>query len=105
MSDDQEIKLAFRRYEAILIAKIAKRARELGDERPADEIEADIAAVQASDCPMRLMELFTADDFDFRHDVDGIARHLDRKTGELGPFWPRCARPREAWDPSQGSLH
>lgn len=33
------------------------------------------------------------DDFNFTHDVVGIARHLNRKTGDMGGhFLPRCAR-------------
>lgn len=43
-------------------------------------------------CPMRWVDLVQADDFNFAHDVVGIANHLDRDTGELKDcFLPRFA--------------
>ncbi|MFZ2470206.1 MAG: hypothetical protein WAW54_17595 [Parvibaculum sedimenti] len=40
-----------------------------------------------------LERLEAFDDFSFLHDVTGIARHLNRETGEMGGhFTPRCAR-------------
>ena len=37
-----------------------------------------------------LKMLLGASDADFAHDICGIARHLDRDTGELKRFLPRC---------------
>lgn len=55
----------------------------------------DLTAVHANGCPLRLAKLCEADDFNFLHDMYGIARHLDRDTGKLGGcFVPRFAKPR-----------
>jgi hypothetical protein len=44
-------------------------------------------------CPLDLDRLATAPELDFWHDVYGIARHIDRETGQLGDcFLPRYAR-------------
>jgi len=49
----------------------------------------DIAATHAI-MPLRLEELADADNFNFFHDMGGIARHLNRKTGEMEDcFVPR----------------
>ncbi len=40
--------------------------------------------------PLRLADLLAADDFNFAHDVFGIMRHIDRRTGRLdNHFVPR----------------
>ena len=53
----------------------------------------DITACHRNGTPLKLAELLTADDFNFSHDVFGIRRHLDRKTGKLlNHFFPRYAR-------------
>ena len=53
----------------------------------------DIVAVHLNGCPLDLNELAAADDFSFIHDIEGIARHLDRATGRLqNCFVPRFAR-------------
>lgn len=50
----------------------------------------DITAAHANGCPLRLQDLAAADDFNFMHDVNGIARHLDRETGQITDhFLPR----------------
>jgi hypothetical protein len=42
--------------------------------------------------------LYSADDFNFAHDVGGIHRHMNRETGELGGcFLPRFTK-RNAGD-------
>lgn len=52
----------------------------------------DISATHAR-CPLRLADLLTANDFNFGHDICGIQRHLNRKTGRLeNSFLPRFAR-------------
>lgn len=49
----------------------------------------DIQATHAQS-PIRLQELADAGDGDFAHDVFGILRHLDRKSGQLSDgFLPR----------------
>jgi hypothetical protein len=59
---------------------------------PFDRLRAfmDITAVHLNGCPLRLKELLEARDLDFSHDMGGIARHLDRRTGKLtNCFLPR----------------
>jgi hypothetical protein len=47
--------------------------------------------------PIDFTGLLAADEFNFLHDVCGIARHLDRSTGELADcFIPRFARSSQA---------
>lgn len=50
----------------------------------------DIKACHANGNPLKLKELLEADDFNFAHDVFGIAKHIDRRTGELMHYF----RPR-----------
>lgn len=57
------------------------------------EIAMDVTAVHANGCPLRLLALLRATDFDFAHDIFGIRRHLNRTTGQLEDgFTPRLAR-------------
>ncbi len=57
-------------------------------------IEMDLSATHAT-CPLRLQDLASAPDPDFGHDVLGIYRYLDRKTGVLtNLFCPRFAAPQ-----------
>lgn len=72
-----------------IIVKIGKRAEKLIG---ADFIETsmDITAVHVNDTPLRLNDLLNADDFNFCHDINGIAGHLDRNTGKcIYGFLPR----------------
>lgn len=56
------------------------------------DIMIDISVVHHK-LPLRLLEMAEAPDFDLIHDISGINRHLDRKTGELRDcFVPRFAR-------------
>jgi hypothetical protein len=51
----------------------------------------DLTATHANGCPIDWDRLNTADDFTFTHDVSGIQRHINRKTGKLeNCFLPRC---------------
>ncbi len=53
----------------------------------------DLIAVNANGCRMDFERMLAADDVNFIHDVAGIARHIDRKTGKLGGcFMPRFHR-------------
>ena len=53
----------------------------------------DLLATHANGTPLKLKELAEASDFDLAHDMGGIIRHIDRKTGQLtGCFLPRYAR-------------
>lgn len=57
------------------------------------EVCMDLTATHLNGCPLDLDALLAMDDSNFLHDVAGIRRHLDRRTGQLtGEFRPRCAR-------------
>lgn len=81
------------------IRKIIDRAAAHGLIRKHDDrlsISMDLAATHANGCPMDFDRLLAADDFNFAHDYCGIARHIDRETGQLTDhFLPRFAK-REA---------
>lgn len=86
--------------DADTISRIAHRAhgidRELNGRHSRKELEwrMDVTATHASGNPLRLEALAEADKFSFVHDVFGIARHLDRSTGELTScFSPRYSQP------------
>ena len=79
-----------------VIEHIAKRASAMaaanGFRDPRMEALMDVEACHCNGTPLRLLELAEADDFNFAHDVFGIRRHIDRKTGRLGDcFLPRFA--------------
>jgi hypothetical protein len=85
--------------DAVLVHKIVRRAARMLERRPdSDEVslpglEMDVTAAHVNGCPLRLAELLAAEDLDFAHDVFGIRRHIDRKTGKLGDgFVPRFAK-------------
>ena len=82
--------------ETQIITKIAQRAnaaaKEVGLDYPVMDAHMDISACHANGCPLKLSELAEADDFNFAHDVFGIRRHINRKTGQLEDcFLPRYA--------------
>lgn len=50
----------------------------------------DLTACHANGCPVNLARLLDADDATFGHDITGIQRHIDRRTGKLRrAFGPR----------------
>ncbi|HDZ40046.1 MAG TPA: hypothetical protein ENH62_17540 [Marinobacter sp.] len=79
--------------DAALIEQIAARALEdqVGD-TPTLDFMMDITAAHLNGCPLDLVGLLEAPDFDFAHDVFGIQSHLNRSTGKL----ERCFLPRHA---------
>ena len=76
--------------DAATIAKIADRAvaeLEINDRMA---MRLDLTACHANGCELKLVELLAADPADFSHDIYGIRRHLNRKTGQLEDcFLPR----------------
>lgn len=79
-----------------LVTAIAKRAviRYRASDIVADplNIEMDLTAVHNNGTPLRLKELLAADNFNLMHDIGGIARHINRDTGQLEDFFvPRFA--------------
>lgn len=79
------------------IAKLAARAVEMAKKSGNDNYSFQTAVMDLEAChcngmPLDLDKLASADDFNFAHDVFGIARHIDRETGKIGDcFVPRCA--------------
>lgn len=83
-----------------LISDIAVRADNLGlislRQYPMMTCVMDVTAVHCNGNPLRLRDLLDATDFNFMHDIVGIARHLNRETGQLEDFFsPRFSK-REA---------
>ena len=78
------------------ISKIAARAVEIARKQGADYSQTT-AMIDLEKChaqmPLDLDALLAADNFNFTHDVFGIANHIDRETGIVGDcFVPRYAR-------------
>lgn len=89
------------RFEQELVHKCADRAVAMAADAGVsyDKLTAsmDIAACHLNGCELDLNKLLAAPDADFGHDVFGIRRHINRRTGQLGDcFLPRCAMPQLA---------
>lgn len=81
-------------YEAALVImdRAIAIADDAGIEYTRTEVLMDLTATHHT-CPLKMEELAKADDFDFAHDVFGIRRHLNRRTGQLEDcFLPRFAQ-------------
>lgn len=53
----------------------------------------DVTTTHLNGCPLDLDGLLISENFDFFHDIVGIARNIDRKTGQLkNCFLPRYAK-------------
>ena len=79
------------RDDMLTIMQIVKRAKSLNPAVNGMTANMDICAAHNS-CPLKLDELLAADDFNFAHDVFGIFRHIDRRSGTLQDcFLPRYA--------------
>ena len=78
-----------------IIQKIADRAVKLNPELDHTEVMMDITATHCKGCALQLQSMAdpkVMDDFNFLHDIYGIAAHLNRETGQL----ERCFLPRAA---------
>jgi hypothetical protein len=75
------------------LQRIAERASAiLGSDRLG--VKMDLTACHLNGCPLDLDKLLAAPIADFGHDVNGIARYIDRDTGQLTKhFVPKCAAP------------
>ena len=72
------------------IAAIGKRACKLRPDLDFQSTIMDITATHISGCKLKLEALLKAKNFDFFHDIIGIANCLDRDTGKLqNCFLPR----------------
>ncbi|NTV02442.1 MAG: hypothetical protein HGB04_06605 [Chlorobiaceae bacterium] len=80
--------------EFYLIGKIVDRVSGLLKGNPSIRMTLgmDLIACHANGCGLDLERLSEAQDMDLLHDALGIARHINRKTGELQDcFLPRFA--------------
>ena len=92
---EREVSFSVSVTESRLITKIARRAAELIPTSDFISLEMDITAVHANGCELELERMLAASDLDFSHDIHGIRRNLNRKTGELeNYFLPRFAARR-----------
>lgn len=73
-----------------IVDRAAKMADQQGHALDRMSCRMDITATHANGNPLNLSALLGADDFNFAHDVFGIAKHIDRATGKL----EHCFRPR-----------
>jgi hypothetical protein len=79
------------------IHAIAARVAKIWPQYDVMTARMDLTACHLNGCPMDLDRLLAADDFNLAHDMFGINRHLDRRTGQLtGHFLPRYAAPKAA---------
>lgn len=77
-----------------LIEKIAQRAVDEGLYEPEEheDVLMDITVAHNNAKKLDLQRLLEADSFNFLHDVSGIARYLNRETGQLTNYFvPRFA--------------
>lgn len=79
--------------DAILIGKIVKRAMAFKVANyDGMTCNMDVTACHVNGNPLDLARLLIADDFNFMHDVMGIANHIDRNTGKLTDYFvPRMS--------------
>ncbi|KVZ18619.1 hypothetical protein WT88_29495 [Burkholderia stagnalis] len=60
------------------------------------DLHMDLTACHANGCPIDWEKLNGADDVTLAHDVGGIQRHINRRTGKLEDcFLPKCAAPED----------
>ena len=73
------------RDEIEIVDKIADRVASMPGGETLDRVSLmmDIEACHSNGCKLKLQELLEADYSNFMHDINGIQRHMDRKTGEL----------------------
>jgi hypothetical protein len=94
-----DISFAATPEEAGLIQQVIDRIEREGmfGGRSKTDLEMDLRAAHANGCRLDFQKLLEASPFDFVHDIYGIARHLNRITGQLEHcFVPRCAASRHA---------
>lgn len=94
------VEFSMKKPELEIVQKIAERVERLTAEMQIDgmqydrhELVMDLDAAYTSAGPFNLTRLLESPDADFLHDIYGVRRHIDRKTGKLtGCFMPRCGR-------------
>ena len=80
------------RRETDIIIKIMDRIQKAGNEIDRSTVAMDLEAAHANGCRLRLADMVKGALRDIMHDVHGIAKNIDRKTGALKEGWkPRFA--------------
>lgn len=95
---ERTLKFDASKFEVGIINQIANRAVAMANNYGVayDKMTAfmDIDACHSSGMPLQLGALLEADEANFAHDVFGIRRHINRRTGQIeGCFVPRFAMP------------
>jgi hypothetical protein len=91
---DMELTIRENKYVRIIAERAFRIYLKKGLRREEMDIRMDLAACHKNGCPLRLLDLSQADDYNLMHDVSGICVSLDRSTGKLkNEFWPRFAKP------------
>lgn len=86
------IKWSATKEENETISKICDRFIEKYGSKKKD-LTMDLDATHSNCCSLDFEKLLGFSEFDFYHDMFGIIRNLDRKTGKLrNCFLPRCSR-------------
>lgn len=80
-----------------LITRCVRRACDIGLIFDEDEsrisLNMDLCAAKAQGCNIDFQKMLGFDSFNFAHDIVGIRKNLNRRTGELmNCFLPRAAR-------------
>ena len=77
------------REDSEIIHNCVSRAAKMFEVKDRLSLIMDIEAAHIIN-PLKLRELYDADNFNFAHDICGIQRHINRNTGEMGDcFLPR----------------
>lgn len=79
--------------ESLIADRAVNMAKTLGIQYDKMTAVMDIDACHSNGNPLRLHDLFTADNSNFAHDVLGIRQHINRTTGKLEDcFVPRYSK-------------
>jgi hypothetical protein len=99
MAKTKQVSFDVTKFERGLIEQIVARAQGEGYVRgkaapghwyDGNTATMDLTACHANGCRLDLERLLNADGFNFIHDIGGIAKHMNRDTGQLdGHFRPR----------------
>jgi hypothetical protein len=93
------VSFAASRTEYDLVDRIVQRAIDEGvipdDPEERKTLSMDLIATHVNGCPLNLLKLSEwPEKFDFAHDIVGIQRHINRRSGKLeNCFLPRFAYP------------
>lgn len=80
--------------ESLVTAIVARAVKDSPIKIDRMSLEMDLIAAHNNGCPLRFEDLLEAKPFDFAHDIVGIQRNMNRRTGKLeNCFLPRFYDP------------